>query len=420
MKIGLVIEEFDPRRGGVEQWTSQAVEHLAARGHEVHVVARRFSSATLAMPIIAHPLGDARGRIGFAKAAEAMLRGLSLDVVHDTGCGWWCDVFQPHGGSRAAATARNLLLLPPWLRWIKRSVSRLLPRYRQFNALSARQYAADGRLVLALSRQVAADFVRLHGVPREQIRLIYNGVDTDRFSPARRATYRNRIRQRLGIPEDSTLLLIVTHNFRLKGVPMLLSAMARWPYDRRADLVVVGGKHPDCFLRAARRLGIQERTHFVGAVEDTVPYYAAADVYVHPTFYDPCSLVVLEALAAGLPVVTSRANGASELFTENCEGVLMDDPADAASFLGLIEPLLHRRRRLEMGQAARRLALRHTFARNIDELVAIYEEIAAARRRARQEAADALARPFVCRIRGAAAKTVSTTRTPSSNAGVLS
>jgi len=420
MRIGLVIEEFDPRRGGVEQWTSQAVEHLAVRGHEVHVVARRFSTATLAMPIIAHPLGQPRGRIAFAEAAGQLLRSLALDVVHDTGCGWHCDVFQPHGGSRVAAAARNVLLLPPWMRWIKRSVNRLLPRYRQFDALSARQYAGDGRLVLALSRRVAADLAGLHGVPGEQLRLIYNGVDTERFSPDHRAAYRDRVRRRLGIAESSVLLLLVAHNFRLKGVPMLLRAMARWPHRQAAELVIVGGKHLGRFARAARRLGIEDRVHFVGAVDDTVPYYAAADVYVHPTFYDPCSLVVLEALASGLPVVTTRQNGASELLTDGREGFLLDDPADVGEFLGCIEPLLEAGQRERMGQAARKLALGHTFARNIDELVAVYEEVADRRRRAEQRAVLGLASPFVCRVRGVAAPTALPERTPSSDTGVLS
>jgi len=400
VKIGLVIEEFDPRRGGVEQWTSQAVRELAARGHEVHVVARRFSADALAMPIIAHPLGKVRGRIAFARAAAQTLRGMTLDVVHDTGCGWQCDVFQPHGGSRVAAAARNLLLLPPWMRRMKRSVSRLLPRYRQFDTLSARQYAADGRLVLALSRRVAADLVRLHGVAREQLRLIYNGVNTDRFSPAHRELHRDRIRAALGIAESSTLLLIVAHNFRLKGVPMLLEAMARWPYRAAADLVVVGGKHVERFAQAARRMGLEGRTHFVGAVEDTVPYYAAADVYVHPTFYDPCSLVVLEALASGLPVVTTRQNGASELMRDGREGALLDDPADVESFLVRLGPLLEPAWRRRMGRAARKLAIKHTFKQNIDELVAVYEEVCQSRRRAEKEWMSRLERPFVCRVWG--------------------
>jgi UDP-glucose:(heptosyl)LPS alpha-1,3-glucosyltransferase len=413
VRIGLVIENFEPQRGGVEQWTAQAVAELAARGHEVHVIARRFSPQAAKLPIVVHALGDVSGRIAFAEAAARMVRGLRLDVVHDTGCGWCCDVFQPHGGSRVAAAAQNVLLLPPWMRWIKRSVNRLLPRYRQFDAISTRQYADDGRVVLALSRRVAEDFVRLHGVRPEQIRLLYNGVNTQRFSPEHQKRYRRSVRDALGIADRSTLLLIVAHNFRLKGVPMLLEAMARWPHATAADLVVVGGKRLGRFARAARRLGVGERVHFVRVVEDTVPYYAAADIYVHPTFYDPCSLVVLEALASGLPVVTTRQNGASELMRDGLHGALLDDPAGVSEFLQRIAPLVAPAARQRMGMAARQLALEHTFAKNIDELVEVYEEVS----RRRDEAAQ-LARPFVCRRTALGEDAAKATH--SSSTGVLS
>ncbi|MCH8992530.1 MAG: glycosyltransferase family 4 protein, partial [Acidobacteria bacterium] len=116
--------------------------------------------------------------------------------------------------------------------------------------------------------------------------------------------------------------------------------------------------------------------------ENAAPYYAAADIYVHPTYYDPCSLVVLEALASGLPVVTSRFNGAGELLTPGVEGDLIDDPGDAQALCRCLEPMLETPRRRMMGAAARKLALAHTFERNCDEIVAMYEEIVAQRRAA--------------------------------------
>ena len=86
MRIGLVTERYDRYGGGLEQWTAQFVERLAARGHEVHIVAREFLTAVPAFP---HPLPRARSRIGFALAAEKTLRSLALDIVHDTGAGWY-------------------------------------------------------------------------------------------------------------------------------------------------------------------------------------------------------------------------------------------------------------------------------------------------------------------------------------------
>ena len=103
MRIGLVIESFDPRRGGVEQWTAQFARWVAAAGHELHVVAKSFADGASAWGVTPHLVPAGSSRLEFATAAEEALRGLDLDVIHDTGCGWHCDVFQPHGGSRVAS-----------------------------------------------------------------------------------------------------------------------------------------------------------------------------------------------------------------------------------------------------------------------------------------------------------------------------
>jgi UDP-glucose:(heptosyl)LPS alpha-1,3-glucosyltransferase len=121
---------------------------------------------------------------------------------------------------------------------------------------------------------------------------------------------------------------------------------------------------------------------FLGPVDDAAPCYAAADLYVQPTFYDPCSLVVLEALASGLPVITSRYNGVAELLTPGREGFVLHDPADVNELASRLEALLDPQLRRRCGDAARRLALDHTFDRNCDELVAIYRDLAPLRRQA--------------------------------------
>ena len=139
MRVGLVVEQFDPLRGGKEQWSTQFAFKLLERGHEVHVVASRFGDQVRPMPIVPHPLEAARTPIDFAEAAERKLRSLRLDVIHDTGAGWYCHVFQPHGGSHRALIEHNLMALPRWMRPLKRAVSRWLPRYRRFEAMMARQ-----------------------------------------------------------------------------------------------------------------------------------------------------------------------------------------------------------------------------------------------------------------------------------------
>jgi UDP-glucose:(heptosyl)LPS alpha-1,3-glucosyltransferase len=382
LRIGLVIQRFDPRLGGAEQWTWQFAGQLLKLGHEVHSVAERFGDEVSKLGIVCHLVPRATSRSGFAEAAAGLLRDLRLDVVHDMGAGHACHVFQPHGGSRTASFEQNLLLLPSWLRPLKRRLARLLSRYREFDRLAAKQYARDGRLVIALSRMVAADMQRFHGVPPDQMRIVYNGVDLQRFSPAYRDQYRNAVRARLGVA-DKLLLLIVAHNFELKGVPTLLRATARLAAEGRAvHLAVAGGKRTARYERMARSLGAASAVTFLGGVSDPAPYYAAADVYVQPTFYDPCSLVVLEALASGLPVVTSRFNGAGELLTEGVQGSLLDDPADDAELVAKLLPYFDSAERDRQGTAARRLAENHSLERNCRELIRVYSEIAARKKQA--------------------------------------
>ena len=108
-----------------------------------------------------------------------------------------------------------------------------------------------------------------------------------------------------------------------------------------------------------------------------MPFYAAADAFVLPTFYDPCSLSVAEAAASGLPSVTTRFNGAAELLTDGIDGYVVADPADDAVLAERLRKLMDADTRRHMGEAARELALTRSLDRNCDELVAIYHEILA-------------------------------------------
>ncbi|MFH1923203.1 MAG: glycosyltransferase family 4 protein, partial [Planctomycetota bacterium] len=165
----------------------------------------------------------------------------------------------------------------------------------------------------------------------------------------------------------------------------------------------VGGKRLRHYERTTARLGAASAVTFTGTVHDTVPFYAAADVYVHPTYHDSCSLVVLEALASGLPVITSRLNGAAELLTEGVEGAVMPDPADVDDLLARLEPMFDPSVRIRMGRAARRLAMEHTLERNVNEVLAVYEEVVRRRNAREREAMLVAQKPFVVRRTGARA-----------------
>jgi UDP-glucose:(heptosyl)LPS alpha-1,3-glucosyltransferase len=380
MRIALVIDHLDPRRGGAEQWTYQHAERLLARGHEIHVVAQGVNGPAARLPIAQHLFGPVRSVLHRAAAAEAALRGLSVDVVHDIGLGWHSHVLQSEDGSRLAQWEQKLLLLPRWQRPWKRAMLRALPRYRAFRRLMTRQFGDPRRTVIAVSQMCARDYQRYHDVAAERIRLVYHGADNVRFSPAHRDRWREEVRHRLGIGENDVMLLFVGHDYRRKGLATAVRAADRLAAEGApVRLVVVGGKkkRPQPAADSPKNVVIH-----AGAIDDPVPYYAAADVFVLPTFYDPCSLSVSEAAASGLPSVTTRFNGAAELLTEGVNGSVIFDPADDAELAGALRPLLDQDVRRRMGREARKLALKHTLDSNCDQIVSIYQQIAGEKRRA--------------------------------------
>src|SRR5690606_10912827 len=279
--------------------------------------------------VVRHPLPAISNRYHLALAAEDVVQELKVDVVHDMGLGWACDVFQPHGGARRASFDQNLLLMPPWVRPLKRFVAPLLPRYRQFAQIERRQYARRPTRLIALSQMVARHFREHYRVDEEQIRIVYNGVNLKRFTPELQQLHRQATRDSLGLKPDEVLVLIVAHNFALKGVPSLIRAAGRSKAaGTPVKVSVVGGTSHRACQHLAQQQGEADEVLFLGPIADPRPYYAAADIYAQPTFYDPCSLVVLEALACGLPVITSQFNGAGELISPGIEGSILYDPAD--------------------------------------------------------------------------------------------
>nr|WP_258539294.1 glycosyltransferase family 4 protein [Dissulfurirhabdus thermomarina] len=181
------------------------------------------------------------------------------------------------------------------------------------------------------------------------------------------AGLRDEARRAWGLPPEAVVFALVAHNFALKGVDALVRAAERLAPGRDVRFLVAGRGRPGPYLRRARPEA-RRRFVFTGPVPEVERVYAAADAYVHPTWYDPCSLVVLEAMAGGLPVVTTRFNGAGELVEEGVAGVVLESPADLEGLARALGDLLDGDRRRAMGRAARRIAERHPWSRHFTEL----------------------------------------------------
>ena len=370
MKIGLVLETFDPARGGLESWTWQFARSLVQRGHEVHVVAFEFHSETANDGVIAHRFEKPRSRLGRAELMAAQLPAMRFDVIHDMGIGWHADVIQPHGGSTKALWEQNLLRIPKWRQirfWREK-------RYRELAEIERRQHANHASTIVPVSRMVQRHFESLHHLPAARMRVIHNGVDVARFTPECRETYRSDTRRALGVT-DGVIFLMMAHNLLLKNADTAIRAFATLASAGSAlRLIIAGGKRPEPFVKLAEKLGVAVLVKFIGLV-DPVPHYAAADVFVHPTWYDPCSLVTLEASSSGLPVITSRYNGAAELMLDGQEGLILDDPADVPQLAARMSSLLEPAARDRMGMAGRAMAMKHTLDQQTTQLLALYEDV---------------------------------------------
>lgn len=332
MRFAVLMDRFRPGKGGAEIWLERFAAAARAAGDEP-MLATRDARDPLApgsafaawIPVPVPPgLRFAKDR-AFAERAEDAARAAgaaaTLGIRHVRSC----DLYQPHGGVHRAALEGTLASMEGGaLRAARRAARAISPKQRTL--LSIEEALLDGggaRRVIALSPRVLRDLERWHPAAAARTVVIPPGVDLDRFRPAER--------ERRGPP----LALFLAREPRLKGLAPLLGALARV---RRGGVdlrLAAAGFEPGPWERAAERLGLAPFVHFAGPADRPERLLAAADLLAHPTFYDPCSLVVLEAWACGMPAVTTEANGAAA-WMEPGAGAVVADPRDGE---GLAEAL---------------------------------------------------------------------------------
>ena len=207
--------------------------------------------------------------------------------------------------------------------------------YLLVSALERRIYTNRRVSLAAVSPRIAALLAQYFG--RTDVELIGNGVDTQEFSPPARVARRQEARASRRFCEDDFVLLLIGNDWRIKGTPAVLSAMASCPISH-LRLLAVGSDDPAPYLDLAARLGIADRCRWEGPTPDVMNAYAAADVYVSPSREDSFGLPVLEAMACGLPAITSSFAGVSSLLQNEIDSFVLSDPEGA----GVLEQILKR------------------------------------------------------------------------------
>ena len=386
IKAAIIIERADVSLGGAERSVLELAAQLRTAGVEATILAAKGNIDSPDIRILCADRPGKRTPFGlFAQAVKAHLRDNSYDVIHSTLPFDFADIYQPRGGSYREAVLRNIASYGNvGVRQCKAITAAFNIRRLALLEAEKRLCAPTGRTVVcALSDYVKAQFVKHYNLTEERIVVIGNGVNTQVQIDADSAEkLRREIQGRLNFSEkdECVLFLFAANNFRLKGLSSLVSALAHVNSStppRPVAVIVAGSDRAAGYRKLAEKLGIGDRIVFIGSLGRIHEALSVADAAVLPTYYDPCSRFILEALAQGKPVITTRFNGAAERIVDNRHGHIIEDPRDIEA---LAQALQHLAEPQNMQNAAEaiikdNLAEEISIAKHTETMVELYNRI---------------------------------------------
>jgi UDP-glucose:(heptosyl)LPS alpha-1,3-glucosyltransferase len=379
IRFAIGLRDFSIKKGGAERYLVDLCTRMATEGHEVHVYAEHQDGQDRGIhfhPVKTIPFPKSLRLLSFAIKATKEMENGDYDIIFGVGNTLKADILQPHGGVHWAWFWRSLRAYENPILWMIKFLGRIFSPKQWVSGWveDAPYHAKRLRTIIAISDMVKQDMMRWYRIPEERIQVVYNGVDIERFHP-RNCRYREEIRRRHGIG-DEFVLLFVSNNFRMKGLIFLIKALAEAKKQNSPPfkLLVLGRDRQDFYSGLARDMGIFEEVIFAGSTDEPEKYYGASDLLVHPTFYDACSLTVLEALASGLPAVTTASNGASGVLCHGEEGWVIGNLKDREELKRGIAYFFDEKRRREASRRAREKAEIYSENANFDRVITIFNE----------------------------------------------
>ncbi|MBI1912991.1 MAG: glycosyltransferase family 4 protein [Deltaproteobacteria bacterium] len=371
MRIGLIRMRYTPF-GGAEVFLQRFMDELLKRGHSLEVFSTNWEEkgrlkvhkVKAAGPSFLRPLT-------FALNAEKEVDKSGLDCVISLERTFCQDIYRAGDGCHREWLIRRGRSVSG----LKRFLIRLNPLHSVLLHIEKRLFSSKRlKKVVANSNQVKQDIIRHYGLPDEKICVIYNGIDLSSFN-APAGDERERFRTGLGINPDTIMLLFVGSGFERKGLMYAIRALGLLKEKGDFRLLVVGKGKASKYIEEAKSLGVLDRVIFKGPVKGTAGYYGAADIFILPTIYEPFSNACLEAMASGLPVVTSRVNGASEVLQNGVNAGIIEDPADHAEVAEKTLLFLDKDKRLKAGRLSRQAAEKYPIEKNVSEFLKVVEAI---------------------------------------------
>jgi UDP-glucose:(heptosyl)LPS alpha-1,3-glucosyltransferase len=307
--------------GGAEAYLKRLAQGVVEAGHKVQLIATnewpedqwRFGAITRLR---------AESVVGFADELEQIRSQLDCEVLMSLERVWSCDVYRAGDGVHRSWLARRRKFELP----LKQFVRALNRKHRDLLHLEESLFASRkaGRVIVA-SQMVKKEIVDLYGYPADRIDIVHNGVPLDKFRFD--SGLREKSREDLELKPDQIVLLFAGSGWERKGLLFAIQAMTLCK-NRKMRLLVAGRGNAALYKTKRMLFWREEPVRFIGEIADLVRVYAAADIFILPTIYDPFSNACLEALACGLPVITTRSNGFSEIIEDSVHGSIVDHAGD--------------------------------------------------------------------------------------------
>lgn len=313
MRLAVIRSECSFTKGGAERYAANLCRELTTLGHQVWVLAEIFDPEIhpdlIHIPIHVDRTTSARRNNSFNANAQKALKSLKVDHVIALSRSFPADVF------RVSDPLHRFWMTLRYPGKIRRFIENLNPRHRAILALEKAIIDPQNTRLIVTNSQLSKTLIRKHySYPPDRIHVIYNGVDFDQFHPD--PNYQE---------SDTLNFLFVGQDFKRKGLKeVILAFLKTIKAGHPAHLTVVGSDDPAPYRQLAEFHQIAPSITFTGATREIQKIYQSSDLFIFPSLYDPFANVVLEALACGLPALTTTTNGSSELITPGQNGYLVE------------------------------------------------------------------------------------------------
>jgi UDP-glucose:(heptosyl)LPS alpha-1,3-glucosyltransferase len=378
-KIALAMEKFSRYAGGAESYAVALASTLIEKGWDVHLYGEAWDNepkeAVFHKIYIPKYLPAWFKLLLFAWKHKIMVRHEPYDVIMGFGNTIYMNVYQSHGGVHQFSTARKVYSEKNvFLRIIKRVFILLSIKYWTRAWIEAAPFRLKPRpIIIAIANMIKDDMELFFHTKPGEIEIIYNGVDTNRYNQTLRSRLRGNLRKQWGVNKNDTVFLFVSYDLKKKGIEPLVEAAANLKKSGGGDfkIVVVGGKPYHSLEKIIAKLDIKDKLVFTGRVKSTEEVYANSDVFVLPTYYDACSLVVIEAMASGLPAITTIYNGAAGIIDDGKNGYIIPHPPNSSELANKMRLLMDNSSKHKMSKNASVKGKKYSTQKNHKEVISL-------------------------------------------------